>query len=148
VAQVLQVAPQVKPGTFVVLTNVPSANDAFGDNMWFDMALRLAYPTVSVAGVYYLDQGKVPPGSPLKLVSGEWHQTGVGHPTLFSQGTISETIIVECHPDESPKLLENVPDFLGGRELNSVYEPKSRIVSMSPSEIAVTRYGPIKPRTH
>jgi hypothetical protein len=55
-AQVLQIAPRLKPGTRVILTNVPKDNDPFlEDNMWFDMALHLAYPGTRVSGKYFYD---------------------------------------------------------------------------------------------
>jgi hypothetical protein len=55
-AQVLEIAPRLKPGTQVILINVPKDNDPFlEDNMWFDMALHLAYPGTRVSGKYVYD---------------------------------------------------------------------------------------------
>jgi hypothetical protein len=55
--EVLRFAPDVAPGTLIVLTNVPRGSDPFGDNMWFDLAIRLVYPGVSAAGVYFYEDG-------------------------------------------------------------------------------------------
>lgn len=143
-AQVLEVAPQIMPGTIVVFTNVSRKDDGFGDNMWFDVALRLAYPTVPVTGIYYFDDYGIPPGSPLRLVSGEWRQTGVGFPTLLTHADISETIIIESNPNGLPRLLEEMPEALGNAGIGQFYRPRSRIVGLVPSEIALRRYGPIR----
>ena len=72
IAQVLEVAPRMKPETVIVLTNVPSDADPFGHNMWFDVALRLAYPRTAVAGLYYSSDGKAAPGANLVVRSGKW----------------------------------------------------------------------------
>src|SRR5207244_3393338 len=56
-AQVLQIAPQVKPGTVVVLTNIPKGDAPFGHNMWFDVALWLAYPETPVVGCIFMKMG-------------------------------------------------------------------------------------------
>jgi hypothetical protein len=57
-AQVLEIAPRLKAGTRVILTNVPKDNDPFlEDNLWFDMALHLSYPGTRVSGRYVYDDG-------------------------------------------------------------------------------------------
>ncbi len=57
-AQVLDLAPRLKPETRVILTDVPKDNDPFlGDTVWFDMALHLAYPGTKVSGQYFYDDG-------------------------------------------------------------------------------------------
>jgi hypothetical protein len=59
--QILRAAPAVRDGTIVVLTNVPRGSDPFfAYAFWFNLALRLAYPRTTVAGVYYYD-GRHPP---------------------------------------------------------------------------------------
>lgn len=55
-AQVLDIAPRLKPDTRVILTNVPKDADPFlNENEWFTMALRLAYPGTKVSGHYFYD---------------------------------------------------------------------------------------------
>jgi hypothetical protein len=57
-AEVLEIAPRLKPQTRVILTDVPKDNDPFlEDNMWFEMALHLAYPGTQVSGRYFYDDG-------------------------------------------------------------------------------------------
>src|SRR5437879_1055013 len=53
ILQILRIAPSVKPGTVIVLANVPKDNDPFGHTMWLDLAIRLSYPRVPVDGVYF-----------------------------------------------------------------------------------------------
>ena len=55
-ARMLEIAPRLKAGTRVILTDVPRGSDPFlEDNMWFDMALHLAYPGTKVSGRYFYD---------------------------------------------------------------------------------------------
>jgi hypothetical protein len=69
-AGVLRVVPRVAPGSIVVLLDVPRKDfatgnpaDPFGDNMWFDVAMKLAYPDGNVTGYYFWPTAEVPPGN-------------------------------------------------------------------------------------
>ena len=72
-AEVLGLAPRLQPGSLVVLTGVPKGSaDPFGDNMWFDMSLRLAYPHVPVVGIYFYADGTPAPHENMALHAGWW----------------------------------------------------------------------------
>ena len=40
--------------------------------MWFELALRLAYPHTPVAGIYFYEDGKPAPGNNQKLKDDHW----------------------------------------------------------------------------
>ena len=57
IAAILEIAPRLEPKTVVVYTDVPRSADPFGDTLWFDWAIKLAYPGVEVVGEYFRDDG-------------------------------------------------------------------------------------------
>jgi hypothetical protein len=66
---VLTAAPRLVPGSIVALLDVPrksadgSNADPFGDNMWFDNAIKLSYPGANVTGYYFWSGAETPPGN-------------------------------------------------------------------------------------
>jgi len=141
-AQILDIAPHVEPGTVVVLTDVPKDADPFGHNMWFDVALRLAYPRTLVAGIYYYDKGTPSPGSNMLVRDGRWVQLQTGFPTLIAAAPFSNTVVIRYSETNHPKLLTNVPDFVSADEANrGTYAPGTVIVPGTPSPVAQRRYG-------
>ena len=148
-AQVLEVAPRVEPGTVIVLTNVPKdegprEHDPFGHNMWFDVALRLAYPRTPVAGLYYYSGGTPSPGANLVAHDDRWTQEQVetGFPTLIAEAPFSNTVIVRYSEAGRPTLLRRVPDFVdAGIDGRPTYAPLAVIQPGRPSPVALRRYG-------
>jgi hypothetical protein len=125
-AQVLSVAPRLKPGTLVFLTNVPKDDDPFlGDDMWFDMALRLAYPGTQVAGVYFYEGGTPAVGDNLKR--------------LKQSGVAANMLVLQYQPQGVLSIARSVPGVLGVDE-TGLYNPQARIESGSPSPRAIRRY--------
>lgn len=124
--QVLAIAPRLKPGTLVILTNVPKDDDPFlGDDMWFDMALRLAYPGTEVAGVYFYEGGAAALGDNLKRISGS--------------GVAANMLVLQYQRQGVLSLARSLPGFLGVDEAG-LYRPQARIESGSPSARAIRRY--------
>lgn len=114
-AQVLGIAPRLKAGTLVILIDVPKDNDPFlQDNMWFDMALRLAYPGTPVAGFYFYDDGAPPIGK------------------LVMKGRAGTMLVLACQPQGRLSIVR-------GNYAPS-YNPEARIESGSPSPKAIRRY--------
>ena len=119
-AQVLSVAPRLKDGTLVILTDVPQKNDPFlGDEMWFDMAVRLAYPGTRVAGVYFYEDGSPALG---KAVTGR----------------ADTMLVLDYQPLGRLSIARSLPSFL---RVEGSYNPEARVESGSPSGRAVLRYG-------
>src|SRR5579872_728308 len=140
--EVLDVAPRVKPETLIVLTNVPGGEgDPFGgDNMWFDMALRLAYPGTPVAGAYWHRDGTPASGvRPRVYATGRWSLRG--NP-LVQQGGPDSILVIEYSDNGHASAAPRLPELLGLSERGSaLYNPAARIESGPPAERAVRRYG-------
>jgi hypothetical protein len=140
-AGVLRAAPSVRPGTVVALVDVPSQPNPFGDNMWFDFALRLAYPHVPVAGVYYFADGKPGIGASLELRHGRWVSTGRGFPTLVSDVPVRKTVVIRLTPSGRAKVLDRLPRYLAGDVgPRDTYAPNQALDRSPVSSVARRRY--------
>jgi len=136
ILQILRIAPSVKPGTVIVLANVPKDNDPFGHTMWLDLALRLSYPRVPVAGVYFYADGTPGPGNGLKAEGDRWRWDGIGFPPAVHDTAISDTVIVDFDPSGIGRLVKTMPLFVCRTHCAAeLYNP------------AVAISGPISPRT-
>jgi len=142
-AQVLEVAPRLKSGTVVVLGGVSKDADSFGHNMWFDVALRLAYPDTPVAGIYYYADGEPAPGANMLVRGRTWYQIATGFPTLVDDSDFSNTVIVRYSAAGRPALAAAVPRFMQvGRAARSAYSPLTPIEQGEASPLAERRYEP------
>jgi hypothetical protein len=136
IVEILGTAPSVKPGTVIVLANVPKDNDPFGHDMWLDLALRLSYPGIPVSGVYFYANGAPGPGNNLKAEGDRWRWDGTGIRPLVHDTPISDTVIVDFEPSGIGQLENTMPSFVcGGRCAVQLYNPAPAIT------------GPISPRT-
>jgi hypothetical protein len=142
IEEVLEAAPHLKPDSVVVYTGVPSTADPFGDTMWFDFALRLAYPTVPVAGVYFRDAGTSAPGASLRLRRGFWESTGQGSPAMINHVPLANTLFFRYRTGE-PATLARVPSFLAGATGSGRFVPNSLTDGQAPDPRALRRYGPL-----
>jgi hypothetical protein len=144
IAEVLTVAPRIKPDTVIVLVGIPRSTPPFGHNMWFDVALRLAYPHVPVAGVYFWEDGQASPGANMIVDSGEWRQTLDGYPTMLSKADFSHTIIMQFDPGGAGRVLARVPPFVTSDPAAlRRYNPSAVVLEGPPDPIAIRRYRPI-----
>ena len=150
VAEVLAVAPRVKAGTLVVLTGVPRSADPFGDDMWFDLALRLAYPREPVAGIYLYADGLSAPHESMVLRGRSWEfqDTGTGVSALLQHVPFAATVIVRYSPSSGGTLVTSLPAKLGTSTaaVRGTYDPAGRIETGPPARVAERRYGPIASR--
>ncbi|MCC6292142.1 MAG: hypothetical protein IT164_05800 [Bryobacterales bacterium] len=145
-AGLLAVAPAVAEGTAVILTGVPRKEDPFGDNMWFDFAVRLAYPGRQVIGAYQYSDGGVSPSYPLDLERepGKWVWNGKGMPPLVTGGPAESVLLAAMDGDGRVRLLNVWPANLPAPEsMRQRYKLHGieRVGGNSP--IAVNRFGPI-----
>ena len=139
--QVLHIAPRLKPGTLVILDNVPKDNDPFlGDNEWFDMALRLAYPETPVGGVYFHQDGSPAAGGNLTISGdGEWK---LRDNLVLPKGGIDAMLVLECDQHGTLSIARSLPGFLAIPENAArFYNPSARIENGNPSPRAVRRYA-------
>jgi hypothetical protein len=142
IEHVLEVAPRVEPNAVIAYTGVPAKADPFGDTMWFDLALRLAYPHTPVAGVYFRNGGRPAPGQALALRRGYWESTGKGFPPLLRHVPLDHTLFI-AYGRRGSHLQKRVPPFLASGAAAEGYEPQSVIVRDRPDVRAVRRYGRI-----
>jgi hypothetical protein len=132
VVGVLRVAPQVAPNTIIVLVDVPprtdsGAGDPFGDNSWFDTAMKLSYPAANATGYYFLEGGKPSPNN--RFVE----QIDTGH--------VNRLLVMRWRPEAQFQLLSQIPDELKlGAATRNEYQPERLIVSNVPSREANNRY--------
>jgi hypothetical protein len=142
IEEVLEAAPHLKAGTVVVYTGVPSTADPFGDTMWFDMALRLAYPSVPLAGVYFRDAGAAAPGASLVLRRGFWDRTLKGYPPLIDHVPLARTLFIRYSTGET-RTLARLPSFLADAVGPARYLRHSVVDGQRPDQRALRRYGPL-----
>jgi hypothetical protein len=142
---VLRAAPRLRDGTVVVLTGVPRAADPFGDDYWFDIALRLAFPRTRVAGVYYYEDGTANAGDNLELRADGWKWDGRSFVSLIRSADVDQTVVLQHGTDGTAKLSRSIPSFLckGPCPAQGGYHPDSRIEDGAPSPEALRRYGPL-----
>lgn len=142
IQQVIRDAPQVRPETVIVLVGIPKENDPFGHDMWFDMALRLAYPRVPVAGIFYYSDHTAGPGNALKLSANHLHWDATTMAPLVREAGLDQTIVLEYREDGAFRVLTKFPEFLcAGACSPELYNPSLRISGHTPSPIATRRYG-------
>jgi hypothetical protein len=141
ILQILQVAPQVRPGTIFVLTNVPKANDPFGHNMWFEVALRLVYPETPMTGIYFYQDGTPSVGNNLKLNWDSWQWDGTGWPPLVRKTDVRSTLVIRYDEQGIGRLEDTLPAFLNSNEQAlELYDPASVIESNLPDLRGARRY--------
>jgi hypothetical protein len=140
-AQILGVVPRLKSGTLMIMTNVPKGNDPFQpDDIWFDMALRLAYPGTAVAGAYFFQDGTPAKGNDLKIFpSGDWKFEAN---RLVRKGDVGGILVLDFQQDGVVSIARTLPSLLGIDENAArLYNPETRVLDGNPSPRAVKRYG-------
>jgi hypothetical protein len=138
-AAVLHAAPSVKSDTVVVLTGVPRTREPFGHNMWFDFALRLAYPGVNVAGIYFYDTGEPAVGNNMKVANGRWVQVPSVSSSLIQDAPLSHTVVVNLDARGRGRLGTRLPAAFA-RASRFRLEPRALIASSEPTSVARRRY--------
>ena len=115
--------------------------------MWFDLALRLAYPDTPVAGEFFYDDGSEPEGNCFKLVADRCQWDGTGVESLVKETSVKHVAVLEFQPRGPIRIVPKLPAFLStNEEAASIYSPQTVLADAPPSPIAVRRYGPIPPR--
>lgn len=130
IIEVLRLAPSVKPGTVIVLTDVPKDGDPFEDQVWFDVALRLVYPGIPVTGVYYYSDGTRAPGDPLDAAKGR-------------DLIVANTVVIRYDRSGNGSLEDAFPRFLCLQACaTELYSPSTRITGpIAPSAVRRYRVG-------
>ncbi|HYL76987.1 MAG TPA: hypothetical protein VEU96_22420 [Bryobacteraceae bacterium] len=148
IAEVIHAAPRVKPGTLVILTNVPK--DEWGSplgapnqwfDVWFDVAMQLAYPGTRVGGLFFYSDGAPASVSGFQTdAQGRWMV--YEHP-LVRAHNIDGLLVLEYHSDGVATIARTLPSFLAVDEATArSYAPDTRIEPGGASIRAMRRYGP------
>jgi len=139
-ARVLRAVPNLKHEAVVILTNVPKDDDPFGHDMWFDVALRLVYPGVPVAGVYFYSDGTKAPGDNLVAADDRWKWDGTAYPPLLRDTSLANTIVVDDAASRSNGLEPAIPSYACSDHCASdLYNPAA-IISRQISPRTMRRY--------
>lgn len=144
ITEILRVIPSVKPDAIVVLTNVPKDADPFGDDIWYDFAIRLIYPGIRVAGVYYYTDGTRAPGDTLAAAGDSWKWDKVtGFPPLIDETSLAHTVVVRYNKSGTGTLETTLPAFLCRDTCASeLYNPSAMVTGpMAPSAARRYRLG-------
>jgi hypothetical protein len=112
IMNILHAAPSVKPDTVIAVLNVPRSEDPFGDEYWLELAVRLIYPGIPVAGVYFFDDGKPAPGNTLQAEGASWTWKRNGLPPPAPETPIANTVIVDARPKGADSLVKAMPSSL------------------------------------
>lgn len=123
IAGILAAVPNVEPRTTILLTGIPANADPFGDNLWFDYAIKLAYPRQPVAGTYFRQPNQPAPGR---------------HPPITAR-----TIALEQTPNGTAIQNEWPHAIPAPESVKAQYNPPALIKSGPPAPIALNRFQPI-----
>jgi len=143
VASMLAIAPRIPDGTLLLLVNRQPGPLVFGENVWWDYAVRLAYPNRKVSGVYFDAPGKTAPGARLRM-SGTTVQLHADIDLAFSTATLSRALVFEWLPGDKLAVAPDLPEWLTVEpRARTDYRPRALIGPWPPDERAVRRFGPI-----
>jgi hypothetical protein len=146
VAAMLGIAPRVTDGTVVVLVNRRAEPLVFGDNLWWDYAVRLAYPNHEVTGVLYDAPAKAAPGVEASFEDA-YLFIHSRLPVLIEFARLDRVVVLDALPDGRVELADALPAWMDVAPQHlRWYEPRKRILPWPPDPRAVRRFGPIERR--
>ena len=146
VASLLGIAPRVTDRTLILLVNRQATPLIFGENVWWDYAVRLAYPRQEVTGIYFDPGGSIAPGAHIR-VEGATFKLGADIDLAFDAASVGQTMVLEWLPGDRLRLARGLPDWLSVESrLREEYRPQTLIGPWPPDPRAVRRFGPIKRR--
>jgi hypothetical protein len=166
IQRALAAVPSIKPGTVIMLQDVPVGSAAWGDNFWFDILMRLAYPKTLVAGSYSFDVKKATSkditnivrsgGEILQLQNGrkvlaqgnvyviKGNEAGLLKsypPTLITSTGIENVIVLKWHKDAPFEIVRRADEIDSAVQADeNHYDPDARIGSTGISDIARRRF--------
>jgi len=145
IARVLRAAPNVRPDTIIAFVNVPKDDDPFRHDMWFDVALRLAYPGTPVSAIYFYPDRTPAPGDNLRVENGRWKWDGTAYPPLVRDTSIANTIVIDYAAAGKDAVLPAIPSYICSEPCApQAYNP-SALISGGLSSRAVRRYRLLSP---
>ena len=142
-AEVLRVAPRVKPGSVVVLTNVSHSIDPLVNGMWYDVALRLAYPHIRVGGAFFYNDGAPTTGNTYEAAGDRWQPTRDAWAPQLKDARIEDTIVIDLAGAHATLSTTMPRAACPAGCASSAYHPEARLLPGPPTREAIARYGPI-----
>jgi hypothetical protein len=144
VSAMIAAAPRVADNTVVILVNRRDQPLIFGHNLWWDYAVRLAYPTRLVTGIYYEKPGQIAAGVKASFADA-YAFVASEAPILIEMAKLDQLLVLEALPDGRIAVSSSLPDWLGvAPRFRDHYQPQTRILALAPDERAVRRFGPIE----
>jgi hypothetical protein len=144
IAEMLSVLPSVKTETVILYTGIPKNEDPFVHDMWFDVAVRLAYPGAAVGGLYFYEDGTAAPGDNFQFEASRFRWNGPEIETPVSDVAANHLVVLEFQKQGPARVLPQLPGYLHPTEAAMrAYDPQNVLNSLTPSPLAVRRYGPI-----
>jgi hypothetical protein len=147
VARMLEQVPRLQPDTVVVLTGVPEDRDPFKNSgLWFEFAVRLAYPRSPVTGVYFYSGGKIPPLALSSFHDGGcyWNELGATpvrlEPGTSRIGSLASVVAFNWGENGEIELARVAPPELGDEDARRVYRPLARLEPGGAARDAARRY--------
>jgi hypothetical protein len=147
ISSIVSNIPDVADGTLFVIRNVNRNEDPFGYNEYFDLSLHLAYPGRKIAGIYFLDDSALAPGTTnVDFNGGKPRIRPEAQHLAMSPTTLKQVVVFDYDP--STRELRPVaagPITVAADQIAPVrYEFCAAVAGSNPSPIAVRRYGPIR----
>jgi hypothetical protein len=144
VAAALTAAPRVKDGTVVLLVNHRPEPLVFAHNLWWDYAVRLAYPRQLVTGIYYDKPREIAPGIKASFEDAYVFIESEA-PVLIKMAKLDQVIVLEALANGRVSVAPSLPDWLDvAPEHRHQYGPHNRIGPWPPDARALRRFGPIE----
>jgi len=143
-AEMLAEAPRLQPDTVVVLSGVPKEADPFGDTLWFDFGVRLAYPRQAVSGVYFLADGSPGLNQSLKITADgkRWKWDGSGMPPIVRETAAERAVFFEREGSGRLRLARKWPHWMAvSDEVRRTYDAGQVVMEGPATAISVNRYG-------
>lgn len=131
-AQVAQLAPDVKDNTFVLLTNLSKDynDDPFGASMWFDAPIRLLYPDRHVVGHFFYADGSQPADDRWRFTLTGIQRDKQGMFRSFERANYDQMLVFQYEKGGKVTLLNTIPpQLLPTAAQPEAYNPEARIES-------------------
>lgn len=139
--QVVNLVPDVQPESLILLANLPVDGDPFGDGMWFDFPVRMAYPSRnSAGGLVYSGEFAAAPRWQVAGDRVKWQGVGYPPPPELRE-VMCERLILLDYGGGTLRVLDRLPTELGPGALECRYVAGGAIIPGPLSSINVRRYS-------
>jgi hypothetical protein len=140
--QVVNLVPGVDNDALIMVVGVPRDKDPIGDPQWFDFPVRLSYQGHTVAGgIAYADPGPTDHYWEFGEAGLRWNELGNPPPPQLRAVSYDHLILLGYDVNGVLTVLDRVPDWLTGAEVDDAYDPTRLIVSGGVTDMNRRRFG-------